>query len=290
MATAKLEKIKRSIIQSFESNPKHVYRYSELFHKVDSDRLHWGMSRNVTRPDFLSFALSNTPLREIELQSRVGPSIKRYVWGSASPFEVAHSFRRGAYLSHASAVFLHALTERIPKTIYVNYEQSPKYQNSELTQESINKAFARKQRVSTFVLTYEDYQIVVLSGKNTGRHEVVSIQGSRQELLEVTSVERTLVDIVVRPAYAGGVHEVLEAFRTARDTASVNKIVAILKTLSHVYPYHQAIGFYMERAAYEPHRLSQLRELGMRFDFYMTHGMTAPSYDASWRLFYPQGL
>jgi hypothetical protein len=66
----------------------------------------------------------------------------RYVWGEASPFEVAISLRPRSYLSHASAVFLHALTAQLPRTVYVNKEQSPKPATSgELTQRGIDHAF-----------------------------------------------------------------------------------------------------------------------------------------------------
>jgi hypothetical protein len=68
---------------------------------------------------------------------------------------------------------------------------------------------------------------------------------------------------------------------------SVNTLVASLKKLDYVYPYHQAIGFYMQRAGYEKARYERLRSLGLNFDFYLSHGLTTRQHNAEWRLFVP---
>jgi hypothetical protein len=90
--------------------------------------------------------------------------------------------------------------------------------------------------------------------------------------------------------YAGGVFQVLEAFRNARDRISVNTLLATLKKLDFVYPFHQAIGFYMERADYRRSQLQKLRNIGISHDFYLTYKMQDPQYDAAWRLYVPMGF
>jgi hypothetical protein len=111
-------------------------------------------------------------------------------------------------------------------------------------------------------------------------------------MLDVTNIERTLVDIAVRPAYAGGVYQVLAAYEGARGHASAEKIEAILKNPQYKYPYHQSIGFYMERAGFSEQELSPLKELGLEHDFYLDYGMakTNIDYNDSWRLFHPKGF
>src|SRR4030095_13062155 len=111
-------------------------------------------------------------------------------------YSIALSLRKGAYLTHGSAVFLHSLTDEIPKTIYLNYEQSKKpAPTGHLTQEGIDRAFANRQRQSNLVYTCEGYQIAILSGKHTGRLEVSAVlvegdNGDNDEILEVTKLER----------------------------------------------------------------------------------------------------
>jgi hypothetical protein len=82
-----------------------------------------------------------------------------------------------------------------------------------------------------------------------------------------TSLERTLIDVTVRPGYAGGIEGVLNAYRRALDAISVSRPVNILKQLDYVYPYHQAVGFYMERAGFQDKQLSHVQSAGFEPGF-----------------------
>lgn len=286
----RLDTAKRQIIQSFESFPTRVYSLSDLAAILDGYRGQWQLAQDTTTRTFLAFLRQKTKLREVRLHSRNYPAILRYCWGDPSPYQLALSIRPGAYLSHGSALFLHGLTEKIPKTIYVNREQSPKPRPSSLTQEAIDRSFAAKQRRSNYVFEHRDWRFILLSGKNTGRLGVVEVKGPDDELLDVTNLERTLIDVVVRPVYAGGVYEVLDAFRAARTRMSTDELIGHLEKLDYVYPFHQAIGFYMERAGYMHAECAKLQEFGLKYDFYLAHHMAETDYSKEWRLFYPKGL
>jgi len=130
----------------------------------------------------------------------------------------------------------------------------------------------------------------MISGKNTNHLGVEQMPGSTLRGLQVTNLERTLIDIVVRPAYAGGISKVIAAYRTAKDRASVDQLLSILDKLNYVYPYHQAIGFLMEKVGFPKKNLERLQSLGLQHDFYLVHGMHQPKYSREWRLFFPADI
>lgn len=280
------------VVAFFEAQGPAVYQYAELGLALGRHRSEWGLPASQSLGRLIEFLKGTGRLRHIELKSPYG-QLDRYFWGEPSVFSVALSLRDNAYLSHGTAVFLHGLTEQVPKVIYLNREQSPKPRRDKagaLSQPAIDRAFSRPQRRSKMAYRFAEYEIVVLNGMATQNLEVISMAGPNGEVLKVTSIERTLVDIAVRPSYAGGVVEVLEAYRRAQGRCSVAKLTATLRKLGYVYPYHQAIGYYLERAGYSTESLERLRAMGLNFDFYLSYGLKAPHYDERWRLHLPEGL
>lgn len=287
---SRLQIAKPDIVHSFENSTTNVYWPSDISSVLAKNRRDWRLAQSLTEKKFIEFMAQKTKLSEIKLTSVKYGSLTRYSWGEVSAYQIALSVKRGAYLSHATAVFLHGLTDQLPRTIYVNAEQSPKPASTSLAQEGINSAFARKVRRTSYIYEYESWKFAVISGKNTDRLEVGTLTGPSMEPLDVTKLERTLIDIAVRPVYAGGVYQVLEAYRAARERISVNVLLTTLKKLDYLYPYHQAIGFYMEKAGYEESRYSKLRKLGLKYDFYLAHEINEPQFHPNWRLFAPKGF
>ncbi len=229
-------------------------------------------------------------VRSIILKSHYG-DIRRFVRGKVSPYHLALSIAPNAYLSHGTAASVHGLITRAMNPIYVNREQSPKdVTEQDLNQGAIDRAFARPQRVSNYELRYAVWRFVLLSGKYTGRLGIVRLPSGQGESVEVTGLERTLVDIVVRPVYAGGAFQVLTAFKRARNRVRLNTLIDALDSLEYVYPYHQAVGFYMEKANYPLTWLNEFQNMGLDYNFYLAHGMERKEFDSRWRIFFPPGL
>lgn len=283
---------KADIFSLFDNSALKVYSQGQLANVLTENRSFWRLAQRTTVLHFIQFLEDQGKLRPVTFQAtNYRRQVVRYVWGDASTYELAQSLQSRGYLSHSTAVALHGLTTLLPRTLYLNVEQSPKPAPSgPLTQQGIDQAFKRKQRLSNMTYDQEGWSVTVINGKNTGGLGVEELRGPSQEILRATNLERTLIDIAVRPVYGGGVVQVLEAYRAAKARLSTNRLLATLKRLNYIYPYHQTIGFLMDRAGYEESRTSLLRDLGLKYNFYLAHGVDQPEYSEKWHLFFPKGI
>ncbi len=283
-------KNKSAIEHFFDQAHVSIYTDASLHAAIAQNRTAWHL-RRLAITAIAELLLDESRLKPISLESTRYSPIRRYTWGRPSPFELALSLRPNSYLSHGTAAYLRGLLGEAPTTFYLNKEQSPKEQRGTLTQEGLDRAFSSRPRQSNFVFSdQEGRRFVIIAGKSTNYLGVGSIKGPAGERLYATKVERTLVDMVVRPIYCGGVGKVLEAYRAARGQLSAKRLMATVKKLGHLYPYHQAIGFYLERAGFDGEAMDLARQPGLEFDFYLTHGMDDTVYDETWRVHYPRGL
>lgn len=283
---------KSSILSAFSKAPQKIYSQTQLASVLSQHRHSWNLANHTTIPDFISFLVKHGDLRTTKFVSpKYGSQVIRYSWEKPSIFELATSIKGGAYLCHSTALILHGLAKPNAKMIYINVEQSAKPSSyAPLTQEAIDRAFSGNQRQSNLTYNYRGTTVISVSGKNTKRLGVEEMARSSSERLQVTSLERTLIDIIVRPAYAGGISQIIKAYRTAKARVSVDKLLSILNDLGYVYPYHQSIGFIMEKTGYASDIHDKLRALGLNHDFYLAHGMRRPKYCAEWRVYYPDDI
>ncbi|HKV38332.1 MAG TPA: hypothetical protein VJX67_03900 [Blastocatellia bacterium] len=289
---SRLSIAKTDIRDALEKASRRVWTDPQLSALMAENAGFWRLTKRQSVTGFIEFLEHSRLIRPAVLKFP-NRELTRYLWGDPSVFEVALSIYPGVYLVHYSAVYLHGLTEQVPKTIYVNKEQAYPSKGTELEQSGIDLAFRNPaKRISAEVAEFRGYKICVVHGAKTGALGVTSVHASpEQETLLVTGIERTLIDIAVRPACAGGPFEVLNAYRVAQPSVSVNKLAALLKQIGHAYPYHQAIGFYLERSgSYTDTQISLLRKFPINFNFYLDHGMKDPAYSEKWRLFYPKGM
>lgn len=270
-----------------ENSGKHVYSEEELTAIIDANRQHWDLAQTTPAYKLAERFVKNEIIRAEDIHFDNGTVTRRYVFGEASIYEIAVSLRSRSYISHFPAVFLLGLTNQIPKTIYTTQELSEKrIKKIDITQKTIDHAFSQPQRRSELKGVYQQYAIILLSGKHAWREGVISSKVG----YSYTGLERTLIDITVRPNYSGGAFTVLEAYRQAREQGvSVNKLSAILQKISYIYPYEQAVGFYLEKAGFEKKYLDLIRKK-MEFDFYLDYDMKDPQYSSEWRIYYPKGM
>ena len=297
----RLQLARKEIIGFFEDDSRRVFKRRELERILATKRDEWRLAQSTAFGEFLGHLLKSRRLRRIEFPF---PHRKetRYTWGVVNLEEVLLTLKPLCHFSHYTAVQLHELTEQDPRTLYINSEQTPKpVPEMGLAQERIDQAFSRKPRMTSnvAVVTGTDRKgtrVCLLNSKHTGyvgvEERAIRLPQEKEAIqLRLTDVERTLIDIAVRPFYAGGIAEVQRAYGRAVGRASVNRLAGLLRNLGYVYPYHQAIGFYLETAGFDQ-KAVDLFYAGFEyeFDFYLSYGMEDTEYVPRWRIHVPRGF
>lgn len=202
-------------------------------------------------------------------------------------FDYAAARSRASYFSYYTALFIHNLTLQIPKHIYLTLERGERtFIKNTISQEAIDNAFRKPARQTNNSRNCRGYMIHQINGQSNYKLGVIPYR----ETLSVTNIERTLIDIVTRPFYAGGVTQVIEAFKKAKEKVNVEKLLFYYQDMNFIYPYHQSIGFYMEKAGYEKKEFAPFLQIEQKFQFYLSYNIRFKEFSSLWNLYYPKGL
>jgi predicted transcriptional regulator of viral defense system len=277
----------KAIWSYFHSTERRIFKTRELRKIISTRRFEWGVPRSVS----FDAIVQHAALKKIRLAFPNRAEI-RYCFDAVSVYELALSLTPKSYLTHHTALYLHELIDDEPNDVYVNSEQSVKPRwDTELDQQSIDRAFQRPVRTTSNIATYDKWRICQVSGKQTGALGVVSKQLPGELSVQTTGIERTLVDAVVRPIYCGGISTVQACFRKAKGKLSARLLKKTLQELDYLYPYHQSIGFLLERAGvFSESEIKAFLQMPKTYDFYLEHHMEDPQYSSRWRLHYPRML
>ena len=294
MNRSRIQIAKPDIVRHFDGLPTCVLKAKDIYEILSARRDFWRLARNTTAEQFIEFLLRHSKLKlyQFEFPQRTE---RCYVWDSAPELAILQGLKKDLHFSHYTAMRAQGLTEQTPKTIYLTEERtnSP-VGTGELKQEAIDAAFRKPARTSNNWVEHDGKKIYLLNGAATQHlgvvHELITDDSGEEVRARLTSLERTLIDVTVKPEYGGGVFEVLKAYELASDRLSVNKLMAMVHKLEFVYPYHQAIGCYLQRAGYKTSQLDLVRRLPMKYDFYLAHDMGDTRYDPEWRLHIPNGF
>jgi hypothetical protein len=279
-----------------------VLKENELEKLLAEGRDEWKLPRTLQLEFFVDYLTKTKLLRKLVLKRQSESNaasypaeLKLFARPNVSLFSIALGLRPGSFLSHLSAAYVHGLTEVLPKTIYVNKEQSTKALSerpNKLVQKSIDEAFSKPVRRSGFAYTNDELALVLIAGQNSGNLDVVEVNAPDGSSYPTTSLERTLIDCTVRPAQAGGIHEVKNMYEAARDRVSLRRLRKVLDELHFIYPYRQSVGFLLEKTGYPEQRYSTFKQPPFENDFYLEHAILEGrrDYSSDWRLYFPRGL
>lgn len=295
----RLKDARKSIIAAL---PEKTYTRQAIETVLVEERDEWRFPRTLHSEYFLDY-LVRSKIMQRHLFTKEGDAgsatyskeMTLFAKPEATDFDIALGLRGKSFFSHLSAAYIHGLTNLVPKVFYTNREQAPKgpagTSEADLKQDAVDGAFAKPARKTGLVYTDERIRVVLLAGMFTDQLDVVEANLTEaEEAYLTTSLERTLIDCTVRPAHAGGIHEVLGMYEAARERLSVRRMHKLLEQFAFVYPYRQAVGFMLERAGYPKKQQALFETPSFNIDFYLEYAMPETEFSSRWRLHYPRGF
>ena len=211
MSPTRFQIAKQDIVDTFENKKSTIYTYDGLSKILKDYEKPWRLPISMSIAEFVDLLIRKTKMQKLILRfpNRI---ITMFAWGEASVFGICSSLAKRGYLSHYTALFVHGLTDQIPKKIYVTQEQTPKnVKETPLAQVDIDRAFSKSSRISNNIARLGNYDVCLLNGQFTDNIGVIE-QEHETNQIRVTGIERSLIDAIVRPVYCGGIQEVLKAF------------------------------------------------------------------------------
>tara|TARA_R110000868_G_scaffold240864_2_gene495457 strand:+ start:373 stop:1260 length:888 start_codon:yes stop_codon:yes gene_type:complete len=292
MRKESFDRANSEITSFFKRSTSKAYTTNDIQEIFNANRDIWRIAGYRNYKNFITY-LVNQKILILDVQNHEYHNSKKQILRKTDclPFEVGLTVKKEGYLSNYSAMQIHQLTLQIPKTIYISEDKTSSNEHSGniiLEQSSVDKAFSKPQRIATesYKSEYDGFKYVYLQRKHKfSKIGVIQING-----LAVTDLERTLIDIAVRPAYSGGAFQILEAYKNSRDKVNPSKISNYLDQLDYIYPYHQLVGFYLDLAGFGEEELKQFLDKKSNINFYQTYNLSNKKLNTKWGIYYPMGI
>jgi len=282
-------KIERLILEK----RRKAYTTSDLQDIFHFNKDEWRLSTRTTYTRFLNYLVEKKQLLKTKKLIHIESGSEKliYTLENANKYDIITTIKKNGYLSYLTALVVHELTLQIPKTLYISEEIHDTYLNNNiLKQESIDRVFSKEQRTTTNIYKDEiSNERYVLIEKKMNIKNIGIITDNSFDY-NTSDIERTLIDCVVRPQYSGGIFSVLEAFRNASDILNLEKLDSYLDDLNYTYPYHQLVGFYLDKSGYNKFKLKPFLNKVSNFNFYMTYNLSNKKLDPKWKIYYPEGI
>lgn len=276
----------------FTQHYQRVFTYAEIARILESHSEEWNLPTSTSFNKMTEFLVEKKILFVTKGRFKEGSKYLRYHFHKTpSLFELATSLKSNAYISQVTAAQFFDLLPPHISTVYVTQEQTNR-SNSKgiLSQEAIDVAFRQAQRRSNITTQIQGHTVLVLNSKNTNFTGLFEIEQDDGRFL-ISGIERTLLDMTVRPIYSGGAIVVLSCYKKVVERGcDALDLLGMLNELDYTYPYRQAVGFYLEKAGYPAEKLSPFKEGGFRYRFYLEYEMKNPFFNSDWQLYYPADL
>lgn len=197
-------------------------------------------------------------------------------------YELARSFKKNSFFSMSTSLNLQGYSNYRNNFIFVSSELSEKirYDEIELTQESIDKAFAKPYRRTHSVGKYQDKNIVFLSPKYTKNYAVI------EKKWPMSSINRAFIEMIINVQYFRNSLEIIDTFIPLKEKLDIDEVFNIVKQFDLIYPYFQCVGYYLEKIGFQKDELSKFKDEVSALKFYTDKNQNAYEFDTYWNMYY----
>lgn len=213
-------------------------------------------------------------------------------------YTIANGLEKNRYISHYSALHANQLILDQSGKIFLKRERKTTSLRKDLNQKDVDISFSLPMRASSLVynITWDkkEYSIILIEGTGNQKLGINKIYINDFSYFYCTDIERTLIDIVMRPRYAGSLDNIVIAFNNVKDDIDLEYLATILNTLNPMYPYENNIAFFMYAANYPLKKidlfLSKINLKKVNYKFYLDYQMISKKYNEDFNVYYPSDL
>jgi hypothetical protein len=197
-------------------------------------------------------------------------------------YELACSFKKNSFFSMSTSLNLQGYSNYRNNFIFVSSELSEKIKDNdiELTQEAIDKAFAKPYRRTHSVGKYQDKNIVFLSPKYTKKYAVIEKQWS------MSSINRAFVEMIINVQYFRNSLELIDTFIPLKKKIDIDEVFDIVNEFDLIYPYFQCVGYYLQQIGFTKNELIEFKSEVSELKFYTDKNQDKYKYDDYWNMYY----
>jgi predicted transcriptional regulator of viral defense system len=226
----KIEHLKRY----FDHLPFKALTVQKFINIFEVEKNDWGVPKSSTVWDSLNYLVKENIFGHHEIMDKNGDKKSILSYQTNNELTILSALKTDSYFAYNTAMQLHGLARPGYKMIYLNTEHTKDrglpIDDNEPTQELIDYDFGQPQRQNQNLFAYKNKTIMLTNGKKKDRLGIIHITNEYQSYA-YTDLERTLIDIVVRPLYAGGAANVLKAFKKAKEKVTI-EILRLLAAAS----------------------------------------------------------
>lgn len=216
--------------------------------------------------------------------------------GLASAFDVALSLKKNSFLTGYYVMSLNGWTEYIPKVIHVNWKRNPFQKKDSLIDNNTLQMIAfREKQTSKLRFNYNKYEIVILNGQVLKKYKHdhfkrIDKQFDLPSYAETYIDERLIIEALINYHYFGGADIVWNAGKNQFNNLDLDLMLAIYKEMELIYPYANAIGYWLERSGVSSKYISKWVKLvnhDLQFHLFMGD-KERRVFNDKWNLYIPK--